>query len=136
MAPSAYVGNNFAYFEPVHGTAWDLTGKEVADPIASILSGKMMLEWLGMNKEAWYVETAVKEFLKESETVTPDLDGKSSTSEVGDTIARLVMELEKERGAFEKYLYDINSDLLSIEQVSVHNYKRTDIITSSRTREV
>jgi len=95
-----------------------------------------MLEWLGMNKEAWYVETAVKEFLKESETVTPDLDGKSSTSEVGDTIARLVMELEKERGAFEKYLYDINSDLLSIEQVSVHNYKRTDIITSPRTREV
>lgn len=52
MAPSACVGNGFAYFEPVHGTAWDLAGKGVANPIASILSGKMMLEWLGMNREA------------------------------------------------------------------------------------
>lgn len=78
----------------------------------------------------------MKELIKKGEFVTPDLGGDSSTSEVGDAITRSVMELDKERGSFEKYLYDISSDLLSIEQVSVHNYKRTDIITSSRTRKL
>jgi isocitrate/isopropylmalate dehydrogenase len=52
LAPSACIGDNFAFFEPIHGTAWDLVGKGVANPVASILSAKLMLEWLGSKEEA------------------------------------------------------------------------------------
>jgi isocitrate/isopropylmalate dehydrogenase len=128
MAPSACVGKNFAYFEPVHGTAWDLAGKGIANPLASILSAKLMLEWLGLENEAWYVETSVKEVLSEGEVLTPDLGGDSCTSDVGDAVARRVAELEHERGAFEGYLLDISSNLISIEQFSVHQLRRTDVI--------
>src|SRR5437867_7456724 len=47
MAPAANVGNNFALFEPVHGSAFDIAGKNVANPSSILLSTKMMLEWLG-----------------------------------------------------------------------------------------
>jgi len=128
MAPSACVGKEFAFFEPVHGTAWDLAGKGIANPVASILSAKLMLEWLGLEKEAWFVETSVKEVLSEGEILTPDLGGDSSTSDVGDAVARRVAGLERERGAFEDYLLDISSSLISVEQFSVLQRGRSDVI--------
>ncbi len=87
IAPSACIGDNFAFFEPVHGTAWDIAGKGVANPIASILSAKLMLEWLGCHEEAGSIESAVCGILAEGKVRTPDLGGSSSTSEVGDAIA-------------------------------------------------
>ena len=90
MAPSACIGDNFAFFEPVHGTAWDLVGKEIANPIGSILSAKLMLEWLGKEEEAQKIESAVCMVLSEGKVRTPDLGGISSTSEVGDEIAASV----------------------------------------------
>ena len=87
MAPSACIGDNFAFFEPIHGTAWDIAGKGVANPIASILSAKLMLEWLGHSEEAQSIEEAVCGVLMEGMVRTPDLGGRSSTSEVGDAIA-------------------------------------------------
>ena len=59
LAPSACIGEDFAFFEPIHGTAWDIAGEGVANPLASILSGKLMLEWLGRRKEALRIEAAV-----------------------------------------------------------------------------
>ena len=53
MAPSASFGGDFAVFEPVHGIALDIAVKGLVKSIASILSVKMMLEWLGLVMEAW-----------------------------------------------------------------------------------
>ena len=90
MAPSACIGEEFAFFEPIHGTAWDIAGKGVANPVASILSAKLMLEWLGEERAAQAVESAVSAVLAEGSVRTPDIGGSSSTSEMGDVIARNV----------------------------------------------
>lgn len=59
LAPSANIGDKYAFFEPVHGSGPDIAGKGIANPIAAILSMKMMLEWMGRQKEADVVEEAV-----------------------------------------------------------------------------
>jgi len=82
MAPSACIGNRFGFFEPVHGTAVDIAGKGVANPIASILSAKLMLEWLNEVDEANLIEDAVCKVLEEGKIRTPDIGGRSSTIEV------------------------------------------------------
>jgi len=128
MAPTACIGNNFAYFEPVHGTAWDMAGKEVANPIASILSAGLMLRWLGKEKEAWYIETAVRELLAEGKVLTPDLGGCSSTSDLGNAVVRKVLEMEAERRELEDQLIDLNEDLIYAQRESILTYKRLDII--------
>jgi isocitrate/isopropylmalate dehydrogenase len=86
MAPSACIGNHFAFFEPIHGTALDIAGKNIANPIASILSAKLMLEWLEEEEEALKIDNAVSTILSEGKVRTPDLGGSSSTSDVGDAI--------------------------------------------------
>jgi len=91
VAPSACIGDTFAFFEPVHGTAWDIAGKGVANPIASILSAKLMLEWLGYDREAEVIDAAVARVLSEGEVRTSDLGGSSSTQEVGDAVAAYVI---------------------------------------------
>jgi tartrate dehydrogenase/decarboxylase/D-malate dehydrogenase len=69
-------------FEPVHGSAPDIAGKGVVNPLATILSAAMMLDHLGMADAAAVVERAVAAVLEESKVRTPDLGGKSSTEEV------------------------------------------------------
>src|SRR5215813_12243060 len=69
-------------FEPVHGSAPDIAGKGVVNPLAQILSAGMMLEHLEMTEAASQVEAAVAEVLAEDKVRTPDLGGKSSTEEV------------------------------------------------------
>jgi len=90
LAPSACIGDDFAFFEPIHGTAWDLAGMGVANPIASILSAKLMLEWLGQQREADRIEASICRLLSEGRVRTPDLEGASTTSEVGDAVAAYV----------------------------------------------
>jgi len=87
MAPSACIGSEFGFFEPIHGTAFDIAGKGVANPIASILSAKLMLEWLDEVEEASRIENAVCRVLEDGEIRTPDIGGFSSTADVGDAIA-------------------------------------------------
>ena len=82
--------DKFAYFEPIHGTAWDMAGEGVANPIGSILSAKLMLEWLKREEETRLIEAAICRILEDGKVMTPDLGGSSSTSEVGDAIAALV----------------------------------------------
>ena len=71
-------------FEPVHGSAPDITGKGLANPLAAILSGAMMARHLGQEEAAEALERAVARTLEEGEVLTPDLGGSASTEEVGD----------------------------------------------------
>jgi 3-isopropylmalate dehydrogenase len=59
FAPSADIGEKHAVFQPSHGTAPDIAGKGIANPVATILSGAMMLEWLGLPEAAWRIVHAV-----------------------------------------------------------------------------
>ncbi|WP_440953739.1 isocitrate/isopropylmalate family dehydrogenase [Methanococcoides sp. FTZ1] len=92
LAPSANIGEKYAFFEPVHGSGPDIAGKGIANPIAAILSMKMMLEWMGYQKEADIVEEAVGRCILENIT-TPDLGGNASTIEVGRAIADQVRSI-------------------------------------------
>jgi tartrate dehydrogenase/decarboxylase/D-malate dehydrogenase len=69
-------------FEPVHGSAPDIAGKGIANPLAAILSAAMMLDHLGLHDPAQRVDSAVRRVLAEGRVRTPDLGGKSSTAEV------------------------------------------------------
>ena len=86
MAPSASIGTEYALFEPIHGSAPDIAGKGIANPMAAILSAKMMLDYLGESRLAERVEEAVETVLKEGNILTPDLGGSSTTSEVTEAI--------------------------------------------------
>ena len=92
LVPSANIGKEHAFFEPVHGSAPDIAGKGIANPIAAILSMKMMLEWYELNQQAKLVQDAT-EFAINQSIVTPDLGGISTTKEVGQSIAERVRQL-------------------------------------------
>jgi 3-isopropylmalate dehydrogenase len=96
MAPAANIGDKFALFEPVHGAAFDIAGKQIANPSSFILSAKMMFEWLGMknNDKSCYnvarkIEDAVYGIVKEG-IKTKDIGGNKSTREfTQNVIARI-----------------------------------------------
>jgi 3-isopropylmalate dehydrogenase len=99
LAPSAEVGERHALFQPSHGTAPQLAGKDVANPLAMILSGAMMLDWLGETRadpaaaEAGRrVESAVARVLADGRTRTPDLGGTDGTRAVGEAVVRALAE--------------------------------------------
>ncbi|ADG07678.1 tartrate dehydrogenase [Kyrpidia tusciae] len=75
-------------FEPVHGSAPDIAGKGIANPIAAIWSGAMMLEHLGHPEPAAEVVRAIEQVLAEGRVWTRDLGGTASTEEVGDAVVR------------------------------------------------
>ena len=79
-------------FEPTHGSAPDIAGQGIANPMAQILTGAMMLRHLGEHTAAADVDAAVLELLEQGEILTPDLGGASTTESVGDAIAQLVSE--------------------------------------------
>ena len=74
-------------FEPVHGSAPDIAGKGIANPIGQIWSGAMMLEHLGEAEAAAAIVRAIETVVADSGALTPDMGGKASTSELGKTIA-------------------------------------------------
>lgn len=82
VAPGANFGSDCAIFEAVHGTAPDLAGKDVANPMAEILSGVMLLRYIDETAAADRVEHALAQVLKEKRTVTPDLGGNAGTREM------------------------------------------------------
>lgn len=81
LIPGANIGEEAAIFEPVHGSAPDIAGKNMANPTATILSGTMMLRHLGEFDAAARIENAVAMVLKEGKSTTADLGGKSGTME-------------------------------------------------------
>ncbi len=84
-----------SFFEPIHGSAPDIAGKGIANPIATILAGQMMLDWLEESEAARLVAQAVESVLADAEVRTPDLGGKASTSEMGDAICRRIEKLAR-----------------------------------------
>ncbi len=97
MAPSGDIGDRFAVFQPAHGTAPDIAGKGIANPIAAILSAGMMLDWLGRRrnhpqlvKAGQRIEQAVAKVLAEGKTLPVDQGGSATTQQVGEAIARFV----------------------------------------------
>ena len=86
LTPSANLGEDLGVFEAVHGTAPDIAGKGLANPTAVILSGALMLRWLGKAAEAELIEKAVTKVLGEGEIVTGDLGGKASTDQYTDAL--------------------------------------------------
>src|SRR5262249_48693198 len=73
-------------FEPVHGSAPDIAGKGIANPLAAILSGELMLDHLGLSKSAAAVRKAVAAVLRAGKPRTPDLGGDARTFEMGDAV--------------------------------------------------
>ncbi len=88
LCPSANIGDKYALFEPIHGSAPDISGKGIANPIAAVLSVRMMLEWAGRKEEASSIGIAVDSVLEQG-IRTPDLGGSYSTMDVANAIAKL-----------------------------------------------
>ncbi|KIP09171.1 hypothetical protein PHLGIDRAFT_29155 [Phlebiopsis gigantea 11061_1 CR5-6] len=82
LVPSVNAGDNFVMGEPVHGSAPDIEGKGIANPIASIRSAALMLRHLGYAAPADRLDKAVDEVVRQGTVLTPDLGGKSKTEEV------------------------------------------------------
>ena len=93
LLASASIGENNALFEPIHGSFPQAKGKDIANPIASILSAAMLLEHFGLFEEAMLVRHSVDKSLEKG-VVTPDLNNLSeyTTSQVGDFIAHTIEE--------------------------------------------
>ncbi len=93
LAPSANINPERRFpsmFEPVHGAAFDITGKNLANPLATIFAVAMMLEHLGETDAAQRVNTAALRVLNERSVLTGDLGGNASTQEVGDEVVRIL----------------------------------------------
>ena len=82
MAASACIGDGSAYFESVHGSAPDIAGRGIANPLATVLSARMMLAHLGFADPAARLERAVDRLLSDGKVLTPDLGGRARTEEV------------------------------------------------------
>lgn len=95
LAPSANINPERIHpsmFEPVHGAAFDITGKGIANPLATISAVAMMLDHLGEYAAAERVDGAVARCLNERKVITPDLGGNATTSQVADEVVRLLGE--------------------------------------------
>ncbi|CAK9302529.1 unnamed protein product [Gordionus sp. m RMFG-2023] len=95
LTPSANIGDKGAVFEAVHGTAPDIAGQDKANPTALLLSGVMMLKYLGFPVHASNIQTACFETIKDGKCRTIDLGGNSKCSEFTDEICRKLQNLMK-----------------------------------------
>jgi tartrate dehydrogenase/decarboxylase/D-malate dehydrogenase len=99
IAPSANLNPEREFpsmFEPVHGSAPDIAGQGIANPIGQIWCGAMMLRHLGEEQAANAVEQAIAKALASGKVRTPDIGGKSTTSDLGQAIEREVLAAHKQ----------------------------------------
>lgn len=87
---SANIGEKYAMFEPIHGSVPKYTGMDKVNPIGTIMSVKMMLDWMNYKEAGQAVENAVHKVLEEGKVLTYDLGGTAKCSEVGKEIASKV----------------------------------------------
>lgn len=92
IAPGANIGNEMAVFEPVHGSAPKYTGQNKVNPTAMILSGVLMLKYMGERAAAQKVLRATAETINEGDVVTYDLGGTAKTSEMAGAIAEKISQ--------------------------------------------
>ncbi|KAF7962417.1 3-isopropylmalate dehydrogenase [Cupriavidus sp. UYMU48A] len=95
LSPSAEIGDTHGLFQGAHGSAPDIAGKDLASPLATILSGGMMLRWLGdkhgdaaLKEAAMRIENAVENVLATGEAVPTDLGGSHTCTQVTDSICK------------------------------------------------
>ncbi len=94
LGPSGEIGEKHGLFQPSHGTAPDIAGKNISNPLATILSASMMLDWLGETrkddlclKAGRAIEEAAEKVMQEGVVRTPDMAGNSSTTEMAEAVA-------------------------------------------------
>lgn len=95
LAASGDVGDTHGMFQPAHGSAPDIVGRGIANPVATILSGAMMLEWLGdrsgdksAHEVAKNINEAIDRVMGDGATLTPDLRGTASTTDVTSAVIK------------------------------------------------
>ena len=88
LAASGCFGQDYAYFEPAHGTAPDIAGQNIINPTAAMLSATMMLDYLGFASQAKQIEAAVARVYQDGATLTPDQGGRASTTEFCAAVSR------------------------------------------------
>jgi isocitrate dehydrogenase (NAD+) len=88
VAPGANIGQGCAMFEAVHGSAPDIGGKDIANPMAMVLSAVMLLRYIGDTRAADRVELALAAVLRDKKHVTRDLGGSAGTREMTTAIVR------------------------------------------------
>ena len=100
LSPSANIGDSYAIFEPMHGVALNTTGKNIANPTATMLSASMMFKWLYDRfrdlkclNASNIISRAVEDVLAKGKTLTPDLGGSSSTSQFSHAVIERIKEL-------------------------------------------
>ena len=98
LAPGLCVGERQAMAQATHGSAPDIAGRNIANPYAMIMSGQMLLGWLGRKhaepkavEAAERIDAAMAKVIAEGKTLTPDLGGSASTTKMGDAVAAAVL---------------------------------------------
>src|SRR5687767_2918878 len=93
LAPGLVIGERYAMAQATHGSAPDIAGKNIANPYAMIMSGKLLYEWLGRKKNepkalqaAKFMDSGMEMVIAEAKSLTGDLGGKASTSQMGDAV--------------------------------------------------
>ncbi len=94
LVPGANFGDHYAVFESVHGSAPDIAGKGIANPLATIASAVMMLRHIGEEKVAARIRAAITLYLAEKSYLTPDLGGSSTTDELTDAVIEKIKLLK------------------------------------------
>ena len=95
IAPSANINPEKKYpsmFEPVHGSAPDIAGKGIANPLATIWTASLLLDHLGQEESAKAILDVIEEVLLEKEKLTPDLGGRATTEQFGNTICEKLIQ--------------------------------------------
>ena len=97
LAPGLVIGERYAMAQATHGCAPDIAGKNMANPYAMIMSGKMLFEWLGRKKNepralqaAKFIDRAMDTVIADAKYLTGDLGGKASTTQMGDAVVEAV----------------------------------------------
>jgi 3-isopropylmalate dehydrogenase len=88
FAASGNIGDQFAVFEPTHGSAPKYAGQFKVNPMATFLAAKLMLDWLGETEKATRLENAIAAVIAEGQVRTYDMGGKSTTMEMAEAVAQ------------------------------------------------
>jgi 3-isopropylmalate dehydrogenase len=102
LAPGLCVGHRYAMAQATHGSAPDIAGKKIANPYAMIMSGQMLMAWLGRSRKepkatraAELMDQAMERVVAEAKWLTRDVGGNASTVEMGDAVARAAEQLAR-----------------------------------------
>ncbi|TDB56087.1 isocitrate/isopropylmalate dehydrogenase family protein [Photorhabdus luminescens] len=112
LAPSANIGSDIAYFEPVHGSAPGMAGKNKANPAAMFYTIALLLEHLGFADAAQQINGAVDNVIREGRTVTYDLGGSATTQQMAQAI---IGTLSKKYTSYSASVITVGDELLSGE---------------------